>query len=279
MENRHEYLPGDKPNDTRSRIKNLLEERKMTQAQLAERLGISESSLNRYLSGQTDKLSTESIIKIAKEFGVSTDFVLGLVHFPYRTNYDIDKLGLSAKAAICLFTGEVDPVIVSQLIEHKDFAILTAQIAQYKDATVSAGIAGMNTMFSKLSTLAMRVGRQQPAVRRMAIKAAQDAQALKQPITKPETTAMEATFLRIVADLRKGADAYIEESKKLTVEVMDQLLANLEKRGGRVKPHGVTPEQMVEAILDTTDPEVITEEHRIALRAILLPLFKKSGKH
>ena len=89
---------------------------------------------------------------------------------------------------------------------------------------------------------------------------------------------MEATFLRIVADLRNGADAYIAESAKLTTETIDKVLGNLEKRGGKAKPHGVTPEQMVEAILDTTNPEIITEEHRAALRTVLLPLFKQSGK-
>ena len=63
MEKLHEYLPGD----SRERIQDLLIERKMTQAQLAEKLEISESSLNRYLSGQTDKLSTENIVKIGAE--------------------------------------------------------------------------------------------------------------------------------------------------------------------------------------------------------------------
>jgi len=136
----------------------------------------------------------------------------------------------------------------------------------------------MNAMFSKMNALAMRVSRQQPAVRRMAIQAAQDALALKQPITKPETTAMEATFLRIVADLRKGAEAYITESAKLTTETIDKVIRNLEKRGGRVRAHGVTPEQMVESILDTADPNVITPEHRAALRTVLMPLFKRPGK-
>ena len=270
----HEYFPGD----SRGRIQDLLRERGMTQAQLAEKLEISESSLNRYISGQTNKLSTENIVKMARIFGVSTDFLLCETDIPYRTNYDIEELGLSAKAAARLYTGEVDPVVVSQLIEHKEFAILVAQIAQYKDATISAGIASMNAMFSKMGALAMRVGKQQPAVRRMTIQAAQDALALKQPISKPETTAMEATFLRIVADLRNGADAYIAESAKLTTETIDKVLGNLEKRGGKVKSHGVTPEQMVESILDTTDPDIITEEHRAALRTALLPLFKQTGK-
>ena len=264
--------------DSRERIQDLLRRHSMTQAQLAEKLEISESSLNRYISGQTDKLSAENVVKMAHIFGVSTDFLLCETDIPYRTNYDIEELGLTAQAAARLYTGEVDPAVVSQLIEHKDFAILVTQIAQYKDATISAGIAGMNAMFSKMNALAMRVSRQQPAVRRMAIQAAQDALALKQPITKPETTAMEATFLRIVADLRKGAEAYITESAKLTTETIDKVIGNLEKRGGRVKAHGVTPEQMVESILDTTEPNVITPEHRAALRTVLMPLFKRPEK-
>ena len=90
MEKLHEYLPGD----SRERIQDLLIERKMTQAQLAEKLEISESSLNRYLSGQTDKLSTENIVKMARIFGVPTDFLLCETDIPYRTNYDIEELGL-----------------------------------------------------------------------------------------------------------------------------------------------------------------------------------------
>ena len=70
----HEYLPGD----PRDRIKDLLRERKITQAQLAETIGISESTLNRYLSGQTEKIPVDHIVAIARFFKVSTDFLLGL---------------------------------------------------------------------------------------------------------------------------------------------------------------------------------------------------------
>ena len=91
----HEYLPAD----CRERIKDLLKEREMSQAQLAEKIGISESAFSRYLSGQTDKLSTENIVAIAKVFDVTTDFLLCLTDIPFTTNFDIEKLGLSVKAA------------------------------------------------------------------------------------------------------------------------------------------------------------------------------------
>ena len=274
MEKLHEYLPGD----SRERIQDLLIERKMTQAQLAEKLEISESSLNRYLSGQTDKLSTENIVKMARIFGVSTDFLLCETDIPYRTNYDIEELGLSAKAAARLYTGEVDPVIASQLLEHEEFAILAAQIAQFKDVTISAGIAGMNAMIDQLGSLIQQVGTKNPQLQRAAIRARQDIESVRRQDNLPDTSAMEDTFLRIVKDLRNGADAYIAEADKLTTEVMMQLMKNLTKRGGK-NLMNVTPEQMVESILDTTDPRVFTEEHRKAMRTVLLPLFKKPRKH
>lgn len=44
------YLPGK----IRDRIQDLMKSRKITQAELATRIGCSESSLSRYISGKTD---------------------------------------------------------------------------------------------------------------------------------------------------------------------------------------------------------------------------------
>lgn len=58
---------------------------------------------------------------------------------------------------------------------------------------------------------------------------------------------------------------------------MKTLMKSLHKRGTR-NLLKTTPEQMVEAILDTTDPRVITEQHKEALRVAMLPLFTKPTK-
>ena len=99
---------------------------------------------------------------------------------------------------------------------------------------------------------------------------------MKMPEGQTDTSAMEATFLRIVKDLRDGADVYIAESRKLTTEVMMKLMENLNKRGGK-RLMDVKPEQLVAAVLDTTDPNVITEKHRAVLREMMLPLLKNAG--
>jgi len=66
------YLPGD----TRQRIQDLIKYKKITQAELAEKIGLSNSALSRYLQGKTKDLGDGFIIRIAKFFDVSTDFLL-----------------------------------------------------------------------------------------------------------------------------------------------------------------------------------------------------------
>ena len=41
-----------------------MKSRKVTQAELATRIGVSESSLSRFISGKTDKLGDEKIIRM-----------------------------------------------------------------------------------------------------------------------------------------------------------------------------------------------------------------------
>ena len=56
------YLPGN----IRQRMQELMKEHKITQAQLATRIGSTESAISRFVSGKTDKISTEHLLRIAK---------------------------------------------------------------------------------------------------------------------------------------------------------------------------------------------------------------------
>lgn len=57
------YLPGT----VRERIQDLIKERKITQAELADQIGMSDGALSRFLSGRTDKIGDDAIIK-SREF-------------------------------------------------------------------------------------------------------------------------------------------------------------------------------------------------------------------
>ena len=109
-----EYLPGDTP---QQRLQDLMKEYKITQAELASKIGVAESSISRFLNGTKNKLTIEQIIRIARIFNVSSDFLLCLTNVPDKKNYDISELGLSSEAARNLYTGRVNPEVVSRLLE------------------------------------------------------------------------------------------------------------------------------------------------------------------
>lgn len=59
------------------RLKNLRKERKVTQVQLASYLGFFHSAVVKWESGQCEP-SFETLVKIAKYFNVSVDYLLGI---------------------------------------------------------------------------------------------------------------------------------------------------------------------------------------------------------
>ncbi len=74
------FLPGT----VRDRLTDLMKRCKVSQTELAAKIGCGDSVISRFISGKTDKLSDENIIRIARAFNVSTDFLLGVTAVPDR---------------------------------------------------------------------------------------------------------------------------------------------------------------------------------------------------
>ena len=91
-----EYLPA--PSNVR--LADLMKEHNISQPELAKELGCSKSTINRFISGAKGTLTHEQVLKIARLFNVSTDFLLGETNIPDRKNYDIAELGLSVADAL-----------------------------------------------------------------------------------------------------------------------------------------------------------------------------------
>lgn len=58
------------------RLKELLQEADMTQRELADRTGITEAAVSRYVNG-TREPRGEALVRIASVLGVTTDYLLG----------------------------------------------------------------------------------------------------------------------------------------------------------------------------------------------------------
>jgi transcriptional regulator with XRE-family HTH domain len=61
------------------RLKDLREEQKLSQRQLAEAVGTSQANISRWEAGTQDP-STEWIVRLAEYFRVTTDYILGVVN-------------------------------------------------------------------------------------------------------------------------------------------------------------------------------------------------------
>lgn len=230
MSNESVFLPAA----VRDRIWDLLKERKVTQAELAARIGCSESSLSRFISGKTDKLGDENIIRIARAFDVSTDFLLGEVDEPDRKNYDISELGLSVEAARNLYTQKVNPKIVSYLLENPQFADTTYQIARYLDNELTSGFAAQNQLYSMVSSMLGTVP-----------QAADEVKSLRTPIA--ELSSIQNSFMKAVRAVKKEAEAEMPPTRQLTAQAMKSIYAELTKGGQRLN-RKITKEQIADAV-------------------------------
>ncbi len=262
------YLPGD----TRQRIQDLIKSRKITQAELAEKVGLSNSALSRYLQGRTTNLGDGFIIRIAKYFDVSTDFLLGETDIPDRKNYDIEELRLSAETAKLLYTGKVDASVLNQLIEHPRFPQLLLLLARYRDETMIAGINAMNQILTFIRSLTLDQANLHPEDADTAKNAAQDLRLLVTPPVTADTNTIQNLFMQIVRDIKKNAESASEAQQAATTEVLKLLRENLTKDGESVDLSKLTAEDLTIAVMKTISEAGIPEEKLTSLGASFLDL-------
>lgn len=128
------------------RISDLCNGNHISQKQLAEKISVSASQLSRIISGETKTVSSDILIGVAKEFKVSTDYILGLSTLSVRKSYDISELGLSEGAVKGLVTSAVDVEILNRLLEHRYFPKLMDLIRIYFQDTAAKGIMARNLL-------------------------------------------------------------------------------------------------------------------------------------
>ena len=220
------YLPGT----VRHRIQELIKERKITQAELAAEIGMAESSLSRFLSEKTDKIGDEYIIKIADFLGVSTDFILGQTAFPERRNYDIEELGLSYKAAMALYTREVDTDVVNRILESPQFPEITRMIARYFKDSNAEGPAGLNAMWDTMQQMIDTLDTSYLANPQEGTEAA--AQILGMMKTAPhekDVETIQTVLMNMLRDIKAGIQTQTPTTELATAQLTEAMMKNIVK--------------------------------------------------
>ena len=239
------YLPGT----VRHRIQELIKERKITQAELAAEIGMAESSLSRFLSEKTDKIGDEYIIKIADFLGVSTDFILGQTAFPERRNYDIGELGLSYKAAMALYTREVDTDVVNRILESPQFPEITRMIARYFKDSNAEGPAGLNAMWDTMRQMIGTLDTSHLTNPQEGTEAA--AQILGMMKTAPhekDVEAIQSALMTMLQDIKTGIQTQTPTTELATKQITQSMMQSMVKGENAVPAlQSISPEQLAGA--------------------------------
>ncbi|MBM6937330.1 helix-turn-helix transcriptional regulator [Pseudoflavonifractor phocaeensis] len=232
------FLPGD----LRTRIVDLMKYHKISQADLAVKIGVTESTLNRFLTGKVEKLGHEQVLRLARTFQVSTDFLLGLTEIPDRKNYEISELGLSVEAAKNLYLGKVQSDVVNRLLESPRFAEVTYLIGQYLDDTLAEGYALQNQMMTTLRSMLMGAVRTDATV-----QAAREVNRLKVPPYQADLTTIQNQFMAAVREVKQEVGNDLDAAKSLSKAVTQKMFTELTK-GQDMQSPSVTPEQIAQAV-------------------------------
>lgn len=229
------------------RIEELRKVMKVTQEELAKRIGISKSQLSRIENGETKSLSSNLLIKLADEFDVSTDYILGRSNIQSRRNYDVSSLGLSEKAIQQLVTKRVNVQVVNCLLEHKTFPYLTRLIYTYFADITARGIQSSNDVlqfgYNLLANMELTDPKQKAERNR-------DLMAIRSQMHKPNEADLEEikkVFLSILKDVKKDLN---EQSEKQAA-VDQEIVRRIQEEAMKLGPENIEFNTIMEIVADT----------------------------
>ena len=137
------------------RLKDLRVERSLTLEQLSAETGISKSALGKYEADDFKDISPFSVVELAKFYGVSTDYLLGLTEQKNHPNTELDALHLGDDAIEVLKTGKFNHRLLSELICHKDFQRFLLDAEIYVDRIADMRVNDMNAVLEAVRQMAL----------------------------------------------------------------------------------------------------------------------------
>ena len=137
------------------RLKDLRVERGLTLEQLSAETGISKSALGKYEADDFKDISPFSMVELAKFYGVSTDYLLGLTEQKNHPNTELDALHLGDDAIEVLKTGKFNHRLLSELICHKDFQRFLLDAEIYVDRIADMRVNDMNAVLEAVRQMAL----------------------------------------------------------------------------------------------------------------------------
>lgn len=208
--------PGDRIGDLRTNLG-------MTKKELSQKTGIGASQITRIENGNLKTISSDYLIKLAKELKTSTDYILGLTPVSVPKSYDISELGLSNEAVKGLVTGTIDVGILNRLLEHKSFPRLIHLIRVYFQDTAARGIMARNQLIEMATASLSDLMKEHPEHRAEAKQDLQFLNAQKLGEHEAELEKIKNVFLAILRDIKKDMDSGEQPGEVATAAMLQTM--------------------------------------------------------
>jgi len=224
------YLSGT-PNE---RIGDLRTKMGLSQKELSAMIEISASQLSRIENGETQSIGSDTLVKLSKVFGVSTDYIFGLTTISTPKSHDISELGLSEGAVKGLLNGTVDVQILNRLLEHKSFSYLLYLIKTYFDNSLVAGIMARNALIDMATTTLGDFIKENPKHKKEVKTDMKFMKSQKLADNEAEIEKIKSIFVAILKDIKKDVENDKPTDNPATAEFLqsmkEQILSTKQKQ-------------------------------------------------
>ena len=127
------------------RLKDLrVVDKHLTLEQLAEQTGLSKSALGKYESDDYKDISPFAIATLAKFYGVSIDYLMGLSENKNHPNTELQALHLSDAMVELLISGKINNRLLCELATHPSFLRLMVDMEIFIDQIADMRVNQMN---------------------------------------------------------------------------------------------------------------------------------------
>ena len=127
------------------RLKDLrVVDKHLTLEQLAEQTGLSKSALGKYESDDYKDISPFAIATLAKFYGVSIDYLMGLSENKNHPNTELQALHLSDDMVELLSSGKINNRLLCELATHPNFLRLMVDMEIFIDRIADMRVNQMN---------------------------------------------------------------------------------------------------------------------------------------
>ena len=248
------YLPGT----INERIGDLRTCRGLSQKKLADITGIVPSQLSRIETGAIENISSDILIKLAKVFGVSVDYILGLTTVSTPKSYDISELGLSDGAVKGLVMGTIDVQMLNRLMEHKTFPYLLHLIKAYFDNSILAANMERNAIIDMATATIGDYIKDNPEHKKESQAGAKFLRSHKLADHEAEIAKINSTFMAILRDIKKDMEDGNVPGAPAATEFLQAMREEIQAARQEQKP--VTAEDVVKAMMSRVGQAVQLDE-------------------